>query len=80
MSAIVERLRAKELGRPNEWQLRNPDGPEAADTIEALLVALEGMIYEATHLSPCKPNGDHDCTITAGTLAKARLVRSQARS
>lgn len=36
--------------------------------------ALRRMVYETTHLSPCKPNGDHDCTIKAGTLAYARAA------
>lgn len=34
--------------------------------------ALERMVYETTHLSACKPNGDHDCTVKADALAKAR--------
>lgn len=37
-------------------------------------VALVGFVYEATHLSPMKPNGDHDCTIKAETLAQARAT------
>ena len=41
-----------------------------------LRVALRRMVYEATHLSPCKPNGDHDCTITADALAEARAALS----
>jgi hypothetical protein len=36
--------------------------------------ALSQMVYEATHLSPCKANGDHDCTIKAATLANARAA------
>lgn len=42
--------------------------------------ALRRMVYEATHLSPCKPNGDHDCTIKAGTLAYARTALTLASS
>jgi hypothetical protein len=39
-----------------------------------LCQALAQMVYEATHLSPCKSNGDHDCTIKAATLVNARAA------
>ena len=48
--------------------------PATPTEVEALRTALGCMIYETTSLSPCKPNGDHDCTIRATTLAKARLA------
>lgn len=50
------------------WNTRAPQ----ATRIEALEAALRRMIYETTHLSPMKPNGDHDCTIKADALAQAR--------
>jgi len=36
--------------------------------------ALANMVYETTHLSPMKPNGDHDCTISAVCLHEARAA------
>jgi hypothetical protein len=58
------------------WNTRAPDPALAAAQAEVarLREALRRMIYETTHLSPCKPNGDHDCTIKAETLAYARTA------
>lgn len=36
--------------------------------------ALERLIAEATSLSPMKPNGDHDATISADALSMARAA------
>lgn len=47
---------------------------QVSTTEERLREALREMVYETTHLSPCKPNGDHDCTIKADTLVRARLA------
>jgi hypothetical protein len=44
------------------------------EAVKPLVEALERMVYEATHLSPCKPNGDHDCTIKADALEQARAA------
>jgi hypothetical protein len=54
-------------------------GPSAAqakadERVAGLREALRGMIYETTCLSPMKPNGDHDCTIKAETLERARAA------
>lgn len=58
-----------------------PNLADIADTLEAqaaeiarLRKALGRMVYETTHLSPMKPNGDHDCTIKADALAQARAA------
>lgn len=55
------------------WREHLPQADAAIATrIEALEAALRRMIYETTHLSPMKPNGDHDCTIKADALEQAR--------
>lgn len=51
---IVERLRRKVLYRPNEWQLANPNGPEAADNIEELVEGL-GVAINALRPSQLYP-------------------------
>jgi hypothetical protein len=58
MADIVERLRHRYLAPGAE--LRNPDGPEAADEIERLREALRAAllshdIVEAEHPSPNTP-------------------------
>jgi hypothetical protein len=45
------------LGHPQEQRLR---------------AALLAMVYEATHLSPERDDGSHDCRISAATLRAAR--------
>lgn len=52
---------------------------EAAARIEAMakyIPELEGvlrrMIYETTHLSPMRPDGSHNCIISAEALQNAR--------
>ena len=49
-----------------------------AKRVAALEKALKRMVYETTHLSPMKPNGDHDCTIKADALAQARAALGNA--
>lgn len=79
---LIERLR-----EPMDTELRkfeqhyDEERREAAKRItalkgevERLREALGRMVYETTHLSPMKPNGDHDCTIKADTLAQARAA------
>ena len=39
-----------------------------------LLAALVVMVYETTHLSPCRADGSHDCRISGDALAKARAA------
>lgn len=57
----------------------NTPAPTEATESECLREALARMVYEATHLSPCKPNGDHDCTIKADALAMARAALLQGK-
>ncbi len=35
---------------------------------------LQAMVYETTHLSPCRPDGSHDCRISGEALAAARAA------
>lgn len=39
--------------------------------------ALERLIYEVTHLSPCEDDGSHWCKISAEVLQQARVAYSQ---
>ena len=57
----------------------NTPAPAEATESECLREALARMVYEATHLSPCKPNGDHDYTIKADALAMARAALLQGK-
>ncbi len=57
-----------------EWPPADLIGTPTPSLDQAALQALERMVYETTHLSPCKPNGDHDCTISAEALAQARAT------
>ena len=54
-------------------KLQGHQGALEADNAR-LREALNRMVYETTHLSPMKPNGDHDCTIKADALAQARAA------
>lgn len=57
----------------------NTPAPTEATESECLREALARMVYETTHLSPCKPNGDHECTIKADALAMARAALLQGK-
>ncbi len=38
---------------------------------------LQAMVYETTHLSPCRPDGSHDCRISGEALAAARAALNE---
>jgi hypothetical protein len=64
-----ERLKAEKEASAKFFAARH-----RTEAVKPLVEALERMVYEATHLSPCKPNGDHDCTIKADALEQARAA------
>lgn len=45
---------------------------ERAEEVLTLRRALSVMLYEATHLSPAREDGSHDCRISAVALETAR--------
>lgn len=60
------------FNKAQEWK----DALRAAEEREkALREALGEIVYETTHLSPMKANGDHDCTIKANTLDRFILPK-----
>lgn len=46
------------------------------DEIFRLREALQEMVYEATHLSPEREDGAHDCRMSKGALGRARAALS----
>lgn len=78
---VARLLHVYEHTRTMKTTLTNPDGPEAARAIEALVAenarlreALTEMVYEATHLSPEQDDGSHWANIGSETLARARAT------
>lgn len=47
--------------------------------IGKLVMALELMIYETTHLSQRRDDGSHKCVITGDTLENARAALAEAK-